>query len=84
MAVDGSATGSANSSRVRTAAAAIERPKRGRMDFGDQGGRSRSRGPDKDVRDAGENSNLVFDVASNSMVAKDSLPEDRPATKSLL
>ena len=58
---------------VRAAAATIERAKRGRTE-GKHGEREH---PDTVLEP-----DMMFDVASNTMVSKESLPDERPATKS--
>ena len=65
--------------RVRNAAAALENS----SGAGD-GRRSRSRGRDEPEVAAGAAvlPEMVFDVASNTMVTRESLPDDRPVTKS--
>ena len=87
MSTDGAAAAAAAlaAGRVRAAADAIEEnagATRGRTRAQGRDDRSRSGGLADVPRDGAEDSTMVFDVESNTMVPKESLPEDRPATKS--
>ena len=69
MSADGAAAAAGN---VRAAAAALE-----------VGGAKRGRASlSKEDQPADDQPDLVFDVASNTLVPRESLPEDRPVTKS--
>ena len=72
----------AGGSAVRTAAAAIDRRENSATAKRDRQCRSRARSEDRDKSRGMDDPDMGLDTASGTMAHKDSLPDERPATKS--